>query len=127
MIQHLRVEKECHPVPKVVAAPASYAENRIITLRGVRTGFLDPLLLQKEKGYGKPKGKGSYGKKGKSFGKKGKFKGKGKGKGVHYNVDYDYVGEAAYNYFISIPQVDVYVLSLENQGGELECPSKGIS
>ena len=126
MIQHLRAEKECHPVPKVVAAPASYAENRIITLRDVLTGFLAPLLLRKEKDTGSQKERAPMEKKGKSFGKKGKFKGKGKGKGVHYNVDYDYAGEAAYNYFISIPQVDVYVLSLENQGGELECPSKGI-
>lgn len=80
----------------------------------------------KGKGYGKPKGKGSYGKKGKSFGKKGKFKGKGKGKGVHYNVDYDYAGEAAYNYFISIPQVDVYVLSLENQEVSWNAPQKAL-
>ena len=81
----------------------------------------------KGKGYGKPKGKGSFGKKGKgkSFGKKGKFKSKGKGKGIHYNLDYEYAGDA-YNYFISFPNLDVYVLSLENQEVSWSAPQKAL-
>ena len=82
----------------------------------------------KGKGYGgKSKGKGyggkPSGKKGK--GKKGKFKSKGKGKGGYYITDGEF-GDYSYNYFINIPQVDVYVLSLENQEVSWNAPQKAL-
>lgn len=82
----------------------------------------------KGKGFGgkKSKGKG-YG--GKPFGKKGKGgrKGKSKGKSVNYASGYPYVEDYVHDgYFVNSVNLDVYVLSLENQEVSWRSPQKAL-